>query len=82
MTVCLRGTNGPMDQELSEPEIEAAEHLAPEHGHDDVDAAGLADHVRMVHKLGVPEHLSASTVGGLHDRVHQQADAADDPAAE
>jgi hypothetical protein len=79
MTVRLLGTNGAMDQELSEPEIEAAEHLASEHRHDDVDAAGLADHVRKVHKLDVAEHLSASTVGGLHDRVHQQADAADDP---
>lgn len=71
-----------MDQELSEPEIEAAEHRASEHGHDDVDAAGLADHVRTVHQLDVPEHLSASTVEGLHDRVHHQADAADDPPDE
>jgi len=68
-----------MDEELSGPEIEAAEHRASAHRHDDVDAAGLADHVRKVHKLAVPEHLSISTVEGLHDRVHQQGDAADDP---
>jgi hypothetical protein len=36
----------------------------------------LAEHLRSVHGLDVPAHLSGSTVSGLHDRLHHETDAA------
>jgi hypothetical protein len=63
-------------EELPEEEIEAAEERPASHGHGSMTDDELADHVRSVHGLDVPEHLSGSTVSGLHDRVHHETDAA------
>ncbi|HEY3140295.1 MAG TPA: hypothetical protein VGJ86_04160 [Acidimicrobiales bacterium] len=68
-----------MDDELPEEAIEAAEERPAAHDHDRLDDDRLLDHLRSEHRLDVPDHLSRSTVDGLHDRLHDQTDAADPP---
>jgi hypothetical protein len=63
-------------RELPETEIERAEAGPVTHRHEGLDGTALLDHVRAVHRLDAPDHLSRSTVGGLHDRLHDEADAA------
>ena len=46
------------------------------HSHDGLVDEGLLEHVRSSHRLDAPQHLSRSTVEGLHDRLHYEADAA------
>jgi hypothetical protein len=63
-------------RELPEPDIERAEGGPVAHSHDGLDGPALLDHVRAVHRLDAPDHLRRSTVRGLHDRLHDEADAA------
>ncbi|MDQ1518589.1 MAG: hypothetical protein QOE80_4419 [Actinomycetota bacterium] len=63
-------------QELPETDIERAEAGPVAHRHDGLDGTVLLEHVRAVHRLGAPDHLSRSTIEGLHDRLHDEADAA------
>jgi hypothetical protein len=67
-------------EELSEGEIERAEERPAAHDHgslgDDDDA--LLAHLRSGHGLDSPDHLSRTTLEGLHDRVHHETDAAAD----
>jgi hypothetical protein len=68
-------------EELPEDEIERAEERPAAHDHaslDDDDDALLA-HLRLAHGLDTPDHLSRTTLEGLHDRVHHETDAAADP---
>jgi hypothetical protein len=62
--------------QLSETEIAAAEERPPHHDHGAFDAAALLEHLRSLHRLDAPEHLSRSTLEGLHDRLHHETDAA------
>ena len=68
-------------EELPEDEIERAEERPAAHDHaslnDDDDA--LLGHLRSAHGLDTPDHLSRTTLDGLHDRVHHETDAAADP---
>ena len=68
-------------EELPEDEIERAEERPAAHDHaalgDDDDA--LLAHLRSAHGLDTPDHLSRTTVEGLHDRVHHETDATADP---
>jgi hypothetical protein len=67
--------------ELPEEDIVAAETRgSPAHSHEDVtdDDDALADHLRSVHGLDAPDHLSGSTRRGLHDRLHDETNAGDD----
>jgi hypothetical protein len=68
------------EAELPEDEIEAAEERPAAHHHDGLeeDEAFLA-HLRSPHALEAPEHLSRATLEGLHDRLHDETDAAVDP---
>jgi hypothetical protein len=63
-------------RELPETDIERAAAGPVAHTHDGLDGTALLDHVRAVHRLDAPDHLSRSTVEGLHDRLHDEADAA------
>ena len=51
-------------------------------GHDHEGVTGedgtLLAHLEEVHRLEVPSGMSASTQGGLHDRVHDDTAALDD----
>jgi hypothetical protein len=71
-----------MDEELPEEAIETAEESPSAHDHDDVQTTDMAHHLTEEHGLEAPEHLSESTLDGLHDRLHHEADAIDDPAEE
>ncbi|MCA1845317.1 MAG: hypothetical protein LC792_19410 [Actinobacteria bacterium] len=62
--------------ELPEEAIEAAEHLPAAHDHGPFDDEALLDHLRSGHDLEAPDHLSRSTLEGLHDRLHDETDAA------
>jgi hypothetical protein len=67
-------------EELPEDEIEEAEDRPVAHDHrslDDDDDA-LLGHLRSAHGLDSPDHLSRTTLDGLHDRVHHETDAAAD----
>jgi hypothetical protein len=71
-------------EDLPEEEIEAAEVAPAAHDHDPMDDDGLLEHLRSQHQLDVPTHLSRSTADGLHDRLHDETDAAsaqDPPSA-
>ena len=68
-------------EELPEDEIEEAEERPAAHDHallDDDDDDALLAHLRSAHGLDSPEHLSRTTLQGLHDRVHHETDAAAD----
>ena len=71
-------TDGPAE-ELPDDAIEAAEEVTDDHSHDGVgeDADSLRTHLRSQHGLDAPDHLSSSTLEGLHDRLHDQTGAAD-----
>jgi hypothetical protein len=73
------GTSQSVDDELPEEAIEAAEERPAAHDHDALDDDRLLDHLRSGHRLDVPDHLSRSTLDGLHDRLHDQTDAAVQP---
>ena len=64
------------EDELPEEAIEAAEEQPAAHGHGPLDDVALLQHLRSRHDLEVPDHLSRSTVDGLHDRLHADTDAA------
>jgi hypothetical protein len=68
-------------EELPEEEIEQAEEQpsAHDHGSLDDDDDTLLAHLRAAHGLDTPDHLSRTTLDGLHDRVHHETDAAADP---
>jgi hypothetical protein len=64
---------------LPEGEIEAAEERPAEHSHRDLaDDEALLGHLCSLHGLDAPDHLSRSTLEGLHDRLHQETDATAD----
>ena len=65
------------EEELAEDEIEAAEKQQIPHPHDALeDDEALLAHLQSPHGLDAPEHLSRTTLDGLHDRLHHEADAA------
>ena len=63
-------------EKLPEAAIEVAEERPTAHAHDGLDGDALLEHVQSAHGLDAPGHLSRSTVSGLHDRLHHEADAA------
>jgi len=66
------------EEELPDEEIEVAEERTAGHHHptfDDDDALRL--HLQSPHGLDAPEHLSRTTLEGLHDRLHEETDAAE-----
>lgn len=63
-------------EELPEDEIEQAEGRPAAHEHGLMDDDALLDHLRSGHGLDAPDHLSGQTLGGLHDRLHHETDAA------
>ena len=66
-------------EELPEAEIEAAEDRPASHHHGTVDDDDdLLVHLRSAHGLDTPDHLSRSTLDGIHDRLHDETDAAAD----
>ena len=73
------GSTWPM-KELPEEDVEAAAASQSQHQHDGVDAddGTLFEHLRDVHSLEVPTHLSTATQQGLHDRLHDTTSAAED----
>ena len=66
-------------EELPEAEIERAEERPAAHEHGEMDDDDLLAHLRSPHGLGAPDQLSRPTLEGLHDRLHDETDAADDP---
>ena len=64
--------------ELPEEAIEVAEELSVDHSHDALGggADSLLEHLRREHNLDTPDDLSSSTLDGVHDRLHADADAA------
>jgi hypothetical protein len=64
-------------EELPEDEIEAAEERPAAHRHDPMDDDALLAHLESRHALDTPETLSRSTLEGVHDRLHQETDAAE-----
>lgn len=65
-------------EELPEAEIEAAEERPAPHHHGTMDDEGLLAHLRSLHGLDTPEHLSRTTLEGIHDRLHDETHAAED----
>jgi len=67
--------------ELPEAEIDRAEGVNVAHSHDGITAADgtLLDHLVSVHAVPVEPALSHSTQGGIHDRLHRETKAIDDP---
>lgn len=66
--------------ELPESEIEAAQAVgSTEHDHQGVGSQDdtLVEHLRRLHALDPPAHLSRTTIEGLHDRLHEEAKAAE-----
>jgi hypothetical protein len=61
-----------MEGELPEEAIEAADEQPGVHDHGAFDDAGLLEHLRSSHGLEAPDHLSRSTLEGLHDRLHDR----------
>lgn len=64
------------EEELPEEAIEAAQDRPAPHEHGAFDDEGLLEHLRASHSLEAPDHLSRSTLEGLHDRLHDGTDAA------
>jgi hypothetical protein len=63
-------------EELPEEEIESAETQPVAHDHDPMSDEDLLEHLRSRHGLDAPDHLSRTTADGLHDRLHDETDAA------
>ncbi len=65
--------------DVPESEITAAERRPADHSHAGVSPhdGTLAGHLREVHRVDVPDGMSAATQEGLHDRVHAERHAAD-----
>lgn len=65
---------------VKESEIEAAEAAPSAHFHDGIVAedGSLEAHVRDVHSVEIDAPVSASTLNGLHDRIHDEAHAVDE----
>jgi hypothetical protein len=63
-------------EELAEEAIEAAEEQPVAHDHGPFDDEGLLEHLRSRHRLDVPADLTRATADGLHDRLHDETDAA------
>lgn len=66
-------------EKVPEEEIEVAEARPATHDHAALDDEALLDHLRSQHGLDIPDPLSRSTAEGLHDRLHDETDAIDDP---
>ena len=64
--------------ELPEDQIRAVEDGSPPHHHGAFDDVAFLDHLRSCHGLDTPDHLSRATLEGLHDRLHDESDAAAD----
>ncbi len=68
--------------EVPEEAIEEAEGGGAISGHHHEGVTGedgtLRRHLADVHRLEVPPGMSASTQDGLHDRLHDDTEAADD----
>ncbi len=64
---------------VKQSQIEAAEAAPSEHFHDGIvaDDGSLEAHVRDVHQVEVDGRVSASTLSGVHDRIHSEAHAVD-----
>lgn len=68
------------DEPVTEDELEASEAIPSEHVHEGVspDDGTLAAHLRDVHRLSLETSMSAATLNGIHDRVHEGTRAVDD----
>jgi hypothetical protein len=68
------------EEPVPEEELETAEAIPSEHVHDGVSSndGTLAAHLRDVHRLSLETSMSAATLNGIHDRVHEEAHAVDD----
>ena len=68
------------EEPVTEEELETAEAIPSEHVHEGVspDDDTLAAHLRDVHRLSLEASMSAATLNGIHDRVHEEAHAVDD----
>ena len=66
------------EAELLENQIQAAEDRPASHRHGDFDDEAFLAHLRSPHGLDAPDHLSRPALEGLHDRLHQESEAADD----
>ncbi len=65
-------------EEVPEDAIQVAEDRLATHEHGAWDDEGLVEHLRSQHGLDVPGPLSRSTAEGLHNRLHDEADAVGD----
>jgi hypothetical protein len=66
-----------LEEELPDHEIAVAEERTAQHRHETfVDDDALRAHLRSPHGLDAPEHLSRTTLEGLHDRLHDETDSA------
>ena len=63
--------------ELPDDEIEVAESRPAAHEHGALDDEGFLAHLQSPHGLDAPDHLSRATLEGLHDRLHDERDAAE-----
>ncbi|GAC1353717.1 MAG: hypothetical protein NVSMB4_15430 [Acidimicrobiales bacterium] len=65
---------------VKESQIEAAEAAPSDHFHDGITAedGSLEAHVRDVHQVEMDAQVSASTLNGVHDRIHAEAHAVDE----
>lgn len=61
--------------------MEQAEGVNVTHSHDGISAEDgtLLDHLHSVHRLAVEAALSPATQTGVHDRLHHESKAIDDP---
>lgn len=68
------------EEPLTEEELESAEAVPSEHAHEGISPndGTLAAHLRDVHRLPLETSISAATLNGIHDRVHEDAHAIDD----
>lgn len=65
---------------LTEEDLESAEAIPSEHFHDGISSEDgtLEEHLRSVHQLNLESAVSASTLNGIHDRVHEESHAIDE----
>ena len=65
--------------ELPDEDIQEAEAAVGPHSHDGVVPVddSLAGHLSGVHGLEVDPAMSPATLAGVHDRLHDETDAAD-----
>ena len=68
------------EEPVTDEELERAEARPSEHVHEGVSPndGTLAAHLRDVHRLSLETSMSAATLNGIHDRVHEEAHAVDD----